>query len=213
MTKEQFLGAVNDIDDKFIKEIIEDSQKIDLTDERPQMIRLKKERVPFWNVAAAALVCVIAAGIFISIKLSVPGIFSTDSTVNSSGEKSDPVSISDSENIGKISESAAFTATIDPNSEKNNTFVSDPVRKTDSRGFAEVSFKCRGVGEENPLYISVCRREGENYHAVSGEIKFTSGQADKIAINYTETVYTGDELALMIRSENSNAFAAGLWNP
>ncbi len=220
MTKEQFLSAVNDIDDKFIKEIADDPPKIGLTDERPQMIYLKKERVPFWNIAAAVLVCVIAAGIFVSIKLSVPGIISTDSNTNSaglSGSESDPVSISDPENSGKISESAAFAAVLDLNdpnapSGGNKTFISDPVRKSNSGGFAEVSIKCRGVGEENPLYISVCRKES-GYHAVSGEIKFTGGDADKIVINYTEKVGAGDNLVLVIRAENSNAFAAGLWNP
>lgn len=217
MTKEQFLSAVNDIDDKFIKEIADDPQKIDLTDERPQMIYLKNERVSFRKIAmAAALVCVIAAGIFVSIKLSVPGIVSTDSNTNSSGVDSDPVSISYPENSGKISESAAFAAVLDLNdpnapSGGNKPFISDPVRKSNSGNFAEVSIKCRGVGEENPLYISVCRKEGE-YHAVSGEIKFTGGD-DKILINYTEKVGAGDELVLVIRAENSNAFAAGFWNP
>lgn len=219
MTKEQFLSAVNDIDDKFIKEIADDPPKVDLTDERPQMIYLKRERIPFWNIAAAALVCVIAAGIFAAVKLSAP-IRTTDSTVNSSGAESDPVSISDPENSGKISESAAFAAVLDLNdpndpnapSGGSKTFISDPVRKSNSRGFAEVSIKCRGVGEENPLYISVCRKEGE-YHAVSGEIKFTGGDSDKILINYTEKVGAGDNLVLVIRAENSNAFAAGLWNP
>ncbi len=216
MTKEQFLSAVNDIDDKFIKEIADDPQKIDLTDERPQMIYLKKERVTFRKIAmAAALVCVIAAGIFAAVKLYAP-IRTTDSTVNSSGVDSDPVSISYPENSGKISERAAFAAVLDLNdpnapSGGSKTFISDPVRKSGSGNFAEVSIKCRGVDEENPLYISVCRKEGE-YHAVSGEIKFTGG-GDKILINYTEKVGAGDELVLMIRAENSNAFAAGLWNP
>ncbi len=215
MTKEQFLSAVNDIDDKFIKEIADDPPKIDLTDERPQVIYLKNERVPFWNIAAAVLVCVIATGIFAAVKLYAP-IRTTDSTVNSSGVDSDPVSISDPENSGRISKSAAFTAVLDVNdpndpSGGSKTFISDPVRKSNSGGFAEVSIKCRGVGEENPLYISVCRKEG-GYHAVSGEIKFTGG-GDKILINYTEKVGAGDDLVLVIRAENSNAFAAGLWNP
>lgn len=226
MTKEQFLNAVNDIDDKFIKEIIEingiaeDPQKIELMDERPQMIYLKNERVPFRKFAvAAALVCVFAAGIFAAVKLSAP-IRTTNSSANSSdpsGVESDPVSISitDPENNSNISESAAFTATIDQNdlSSGYNTFVSGPVRKSNSRGFAEVSFKCRGVSEENPLYISVCRKEGEKYHGVSDEIKVTGGESDKIVINYTETVGAGDELSLTIRAENGEIFAAGLWNP
>lgn len=74
MTKEQFLNAVGDIDDKFIKEMTdapEEPRESLLINEEPQEVYLTSGHIPFWKLAfsAAAAVCVLAAGIFAAAKV------------------------------------------------------------------------------------------------------------------------------------------------
>lgn len=74
MTKNQFLDAVNEIDDEFINEIInipDEPQKIYFADDEPQAVYLTNKPIAFWKIAvsAAAAICVLTAGIFAAAKL------------------------------------------------------------------------------------------------------------------------------------------------
>ncbi len=50
MTKEQFLNAIGDIDDKFVKimyDAPDESQEIDPNDEKPQVVKLTNKHISF----------------------------------------------------------------------------------------------------------------------------------------------------------------------
>lgn len=102
MTKEQFLSAINDIDDKFIKEITDapaipdNPQENYLTSEEPQVVYLSNEHIPFWKVAlsTAAVICVLTVGLFTTVKLRMSQNYTPNNNVisGSSAEPSDTVS-------------------------------------------------------------------------------------------------------------------------
>ncbi|MDE6733411.1 MAG: hypothetical protein K2J77_11105 [Oscillospiraceae bacterium] len=77
MTKQEFLGAVNEIDDELIGEmlgafgIFPEKTRTELYYDEPEVVCLTDKRVPFWKIAvsAAAAICVFFAGIFAAVKL------------------------------------------------------------------------------------------------------------------------------------------------
>lgn len=75
MTKEQFINAMGDIDDKFIKKIhcsCEEQCEFDPNDDKPQIMRPTGGNSNTWKfaVSAAAVVIVLAAGVFAVLKLN-----------------------------------------------------------------------------------------------------------------------------------------------
>ena len=105
MTKKQFLDAVNEIDDEFIKEIIntsEDPHENYFDDEQPQKVYLTNKPIAFWKIAVstATAICVLTGGIFASEKLR--GIYSDDPNKSGTLQSNAESSIGPSE--GDISE-------------------------------------------------------------------------------------------------------------
>lgn len=74
MTKEQFINAMGDIDDKFIKKIhcsCEEQCEFDPNDDKPQIMRPASVHSSIWKFAvSAAAVVVLAAGVFAVLKLN-----------------------------------------------------------------------------------------------------------------------------------------------
>lgn len=239
MTKEQFINVIGDIDDKFLSELAADYPPNDNDDfydvfiedmEKPQTIRLTNERTPFWKLAvsAAAVVCVITAGLFALLRRQAPQVSSpgdSRSGVSISNPKSDPASefsstIPESSDSDISSEdrprSGSFTAWF-----RNDvtgidgdkiTFRSETVVKSNSLDFAQIGIEYRGATERFPIYVQIIKIVGREERHVSEMVKFTGSGADKLTINYTEAVEPGDELVLLIIA-SEGAYAAGSWMP
>lgn len=215
MTKNEFLSVVNDIDDDFLKELIEDPGK-------PQVIYLSDKRVSFKKLAlsAAAVICVVTAGLFAALKAQAPQMSSPDdsrSGVSISNPVSDPTSEPTSMSIPEKTENDPFGHHLTPYvtafSADNKTFISEPVVKVLGENYAQISLEYGGATEKDPLCISFCRKDSFGYWVVSEEIKITAGYANKMRINYTKPAAPGDEIMLMITTTNENAFAKGYWIP
>lgn len=227
MTKKQFLDAVNEIDDKFINEIIDIPRDVSenyFADEQPQSVYLTSKPIPFWKIAfSAAMLCVIAVGFFSVFRLQEPqitppndSVISESITSSESSSESDTISDSESIPLEKSErvgiEGNIFGAQIIG---YNKTFCSEYVAKSDDEDYAMVLFDAiRGVDERNQLCISVSKRV-EKYRSrrVSEEVIITDNDIREIKINYTEPVENGDELMLLITASNDNAMVKAAWLP
>lgn len=232
MTKKQFLDAVNEIDDEFINEIIDihdESRENYFADEQPQVVYLTNKPIPFWKIAfsAAAMIFVIAAGLFAVLKLQAPqvtppnegviseNVLSSDSCSDSSSESetiSDPISAIPEKSDRVRNEGDLFGAQMIG---ENKTFCSDYVVKSDDENYAMVLFdEIRGITERNPLCISVSKRVGEERsRQVSEEVVITDNDIREIRIDYTKPVEEGEELMLIITVSNENAAVKVAWLP
>lgn len=239
MTKEQFINVIGDIDDKFLSELAADyppNNSDNLYDvfiedmEKPQTIRLNNRRVPFWKIAAsaAAVICVITAGLFAILRQqppSVPSPGDSRSGVSISNPKSDPTSelssaIPENSDSEKSSEDrpeyGSFTAWFrnDMTGSSGNkiTFRSETVVKSNSLDFAQIGIEYRGATERFPIYVQIFKKADRREWSVSDNVKFTDGKEGKLKINYTEAVEPGDELVLLITA-SEGAYAKGSWVP
>lgn len=111
MTRKEWFSAVDKIDDKFINELADyqlrrkqanekETSEEDIT-VKPQYIRLEPSKFPFKKaaIAAAVVVCIIAAGIFIRVNNKPQTVSPNDSVSGSGASISDPnISNSDANN-------------------------------------------------------------------------------------------------------------------
>ena len=239
MTKEQFINVIGDIDDKFLSELADEYPSNDNDDfydvfiedmEKPQTIRLTDRRVPVWKIAAsaAAVVCVITAGLFVFLRQQpqyVPSPGDSRSGVSISNPKSDWSSefsstIPESSDSDISSEDrprsgsfiAWFRNDITGIGGDKITFRSETVVKSNSLDFAQIGIEYRGATERFPIYVQIYKKADRKERSVSDMVKFTVSGADKLTINYTEAVEPGDELVLLITA-SEGAYAEGSWMP
>lgn len=223
MTKKQFLDAMNNIDDKFINELIDvpgeprgnhfanKQQENYFVDEQPQKVYSTDNPIPFWKIAAstAAVVCFLTAGIFSAAALrDTRHIMPNDSaTDNSSDIQSETSSKPDKFDT-------MLTAGIDFTIQSPDwTYHSDMVEKNDDENYAVVYVECRNISEENPLFIAVQRYRNGNPVYI-GTLYVTDNSARTYRIDYNEEVKRGDELFLYISVKTDEIFRAdGKWLP
>lgn len=220
MNKGQFLDVMDEIGDDLIENFLN----------IPSSRSYAPKRTPLWKIAvsAAAVVCVITAGLFAVLRQqpqSVPSPGDSRSGVVISNPKSDLTSelsstIPESSDRDKSSEDrpeyGSFTAWF-----RNDvtgfggdkiTFRSETVVKSNSFDFAQIGIEYRGATERFPIYVQIYKKADRREWSVSDMVKFTGSGADKLTINYTEAVEPGDELVLLIIA-SEGAYAAGSWMP
>lgn len=98
MTKQEFLGAINEIGDELISEmlgafgIFPEKPRAGFYNDKPEVVYLTDKRVPFWKIAvsAAAAVCVFFAGIFAAVKLHLVQLPEAPTSEQFSAELSNP---------------------------------------------------------------------------------------------------------------------------
>lgn len=212
MTKKQFLDAVNEIDDKFIYEIIDIPRDVSenyFADEQPQLVYLTSKPIPFWKIAVstAAVMCVLAAGVFTVAKLRSVNITPNDSTTeNSSYSQTESLEPDKFEMV--LNEGIEFSY-----STPNWYYSSDPIEKTDDKNYAVVYVACRNISEENQLFIAV-KKYLDGNPVYIGTLWVTDDAPRTYHIDYTEEVKSGDELFLYISTKSNEVFRAdGRWLP
>lgn len=233
MTKEQFLSAMGDIDDKFLKETARTSDEIfewDPDHEKPQILRPERRPIYPWRRAlfTAAAVCILASGIFGVSKLH--GIQSAGSSPEISAVSldisNDPDSIDDKLNseINKIAKMNSviisgneFNAELMPEPDRNVIFT-DPVIKTDDNNFAALHISFPNTNENFTLCIEVYRKEysqklGRYDSVYVGGIIVTENKESTYIIDYKESVAAGDNLVLVLSTDNDQIGAEGKWLP
>lgn len=232
MTKEQFLSAFGDIDDKFIKEItgapaiLDKPWKNYIIDEEPQVVYLTNERIPFWKIAilAAAAVCVLTVGVFAMAKLHglherVPADTSLDVSVGSP-------EISNSFESGVYSEPnseaaiGGFNFSFDDDDHTDNRKFSSGVRKKSSWYTpAEVNVYKGNLSSQNTVYISVYASNGLDFpgeritntaavdHLTADEPYFLTYNIDQIDDLNDKTLY------LCAETDDGSVTLIGEWIP
>lgn len=226
MTKKQFLDAVNGIDDELINEFInvpDEPRENYLDDEKPQVVYLTNEHIPFWKivVSAAAVVFVLSVGIFAAGKFH--GIQSAESNSGISLISSD---VYDKLN-SVVTDGHKFNTEFmsDPSSD---ILYTDPVIKTDDKNYAAVhiSFPNSNKDEHITLHIRVERKEylyddgiyllGKYKLTSVGEIIVTESKEQTYRIDYKENAAAGDEYVLGLyttRESGELVHAEGEWLP
>lgn len=214
MTKKQFLDAVNKIDDKFINEIIDipnDVSENYFVDERPQKVYLTDKLVPFWKIAVstAAVVCVLTAGVFTTVKLrGAQHTMPNDSTTENSSYSQTETS-SEPDKFDTV-----LTAGIDFSyTSPDWPYSSDMVEKNDDANYAVVYVACRNISEENPLFISIKKYIDGNPKYI-GTLYVTDNSARTYRIDYEEEVKKGEEVFLYMSTKSDEIMRAdGKWLP
>ena len=223
MTKKQFLDVVNEIDDEFINEIIDIPDKISekpqdnyFVDEKPQVVYLTNERIPFWKIAVstAAAVCVLTAGFFAAAKLhgvhtydpNESGISDSSTTVSESMSTSEPI-ISERLDLSERGDGVPFEARFFEDDQ--SPIYTDAVVKKDGEQYATLQVACRGVSDEKSFVVSVFRKREMK---CIGRIEITEPGAHTLYIDYLEEAEDGEEYVLCIYGEG-NTRIDGEWVP
>lgn len=213
MKKTDFLELFNEIDDDFVNEL----------SELPE----KPRRISFFRplLSAAAVLCVIAVGVFAYAKLNKPQTVSPNESGSSQGdaflsnEPDDSLSIIPENKFERVEMwgyEFSFRLT------ERDSPHTDPVMKIDSEDTA-ISITCTGVSKENPLIIGVYDKEKlaeyygrtSNRNATAGRLVISeSGTHDYYLTDwyYGEPPIIGEEYFLVVTATGS-ATVSGKWLP
>ena len=212
MTKKEFLDVFNDIDDKFVNEIIDiprDNSENYFADEEPQLVYLTSKPIPFWKIAVstAAAICVMTAGIFTTAKLRTVNIASNDSTTDNSSSSQTETSEPNKFDM-VLTEGIDFSCLT-----LNRPYSSELVTKNDDENYAVVYFYGRNISEENPLFIAV-KKYIDGNPVYLGTLYVTENTARTYRIDYDEEVKEGDEVFLYMSTKSDEIMRAdGKWLP
>lgn len=214
MTKKQFLDAVNEIDDEFINELIDipdSSRENYFADDKPQVVYLTSERIPFWKIAvsAVAAVCVLTAGIFAMVKLRGIQTYNPNESMleSSSYIQSETSSIPDK--LDTVLTDGFDFSCLSP----YISYQSHTVEKNDDENYAVVYISCQGISEENPLFISVMAYH-DRERVYAGTLIVSENDTRTYRIDYEEDVKKGDRLCLYMAAKTDAPMRAdGKWLP
>lgn len=210
MTKEQFLDAVNEIDDEFINELIDipDSSRDNyFADDKPQVVYLTSERIPFWKIAVstAAAVCVLTVGIFAAMKLhGIQSYNPNESAISeSSAEVSDskPTTSKYLDFSERESDCVPFEISISEG-DSRSVVDTDAVTKKDNEQYATVQLDCTGV---TSLAV-FCNGECISRQPIELE------GVQTVYIDYFKQAEIGEEFVLRIWTHN-RVLVDGKWIP
>lgn len=225
MTKQEFLGAMNEIDDEFINEAL-------LADyNEPEVVYLTNVRVPFWKIALPAVVavCVFFAGVFAAVRLQL--IQLPETPTSEPAEVSEPFSP-----FSNPANSAASEPAVVELPEYDGTFsfslegredlyygISGAVTKFyDWNTPALVRLYSGNISPDNTVYLRItASAENPEDYFVSGEVRVASLDGEAITIPYNISAADnlnyamehGKKVYLYVATDSRSAEISGSWKP
>lgn len=231
MTKEQFLSAMGDIDDKFIKEItgapaiLDKPRKNFIIDEEPQVVYLTNERIPFWKIAvsAAAAVCILTAGLFAMVRLHerVPADTSLDVSlsspeISSSSKPTISTMSTVSDEQSSTVSNKGFTDNFELESEPReaNVFTEGAVKSGTFENDASVTVHY-GVDPDRPITFSVWDSPDELNGTQLTEAVTVTGDKETVYLPYIdqESKPTNEQKLYLHAYSEFSFNIVGKWTP